>query len=172
MEKNEKKKLSLSERLEQSIAKREAKERERAERDAQRKAEYEAKQQPLRDARAARREEYNAKMQAIKDEHAERDAQRKAKYEAEKQARRERTHGIVKTTSGKVLSKTSEIRAKGIRIHETIHHIAFELSDGARMSVIAEPREAGLLMEGDVGMLTYREKNKEFFFVDFQPTSR
>ena len=159
--------MDKNQKREARAAEKQARKDELAKKKAAINARYEAKRQALREKNAVSNVKHEEEKQARENELAKKKAAINAKYEAERQALRERG---IKKASGKVLSKTTEIRALGVSA-KSVHHIVFELSDGIRMSLIAEPKDASLLMEGDVGMLTYRENKKGFFFVDFQRTS-
>ncbi len=65
-----------------------------------------------------------------------------------------------------VLSKHTEV--KGQHAY-TICHLSFELDTGERKSFIVTSVQYSLIVEGDTGVLSYREGNGLILFENFQP---
>lgn len=62
----------------------------------------------------------------------------------------------VKTDSAKVLGKRQKMSNFSDSTIYTSYYITFELSDKSRVELLVESNYYGLLIEGDVGKLTYK----------------
>lgn len=96
-------------------------------------------------------EEYEKQRRALEEKNARLKREREELYRA-------------KAESAIVVSKTIDVRSRF-----TDHYILFELSDRRRLSMKVTPRQASHLVEGDSGVLIYR--NFSFFkpsFISFE----
>ena len=68
----------------------------------------------------------------------------------------------------RVLSKAPQVGGDPFTTG-TIYFISFEFPDRTRKCFAVDARQNSLIMEGEVGFLTYKQNNEHLFFVNFQP---
>ena len=76
----------------------------------------------------------------------------------------------IQTVTAKVISKISQV--VGDRFSTgTIYHVSFDFPDGSRNSFSVNAVQYSVLVENEVGLLTYKQQEDYMFFVDFQRQS-
>ena len=71
--------------------------------------------------------------------------------------------------TARVLSKASQVSGDAFSTG-TGHFIAFELADRSRKSFAVDAMQNSLVVEGEVGLLTYKQNGEHLIYVDFQPS--
>ena len=72
-----------------------------------------------------------------------------------------------------VCTQTVTVFAKTMRVNRigSDHYVAFSFPDGTRKNLFVTLEQYNTLREGEVGVLTYKQRKKAFRFVSFQPTT-
>ena len=74
------------------------------------------------------------------------------------------------TESAKVISKNTSVTGSMYFV-STVHHVTFELANNTRKTLRTSAQFYGSILEGESGIVSYKEYKKFAQFIDFQRTN-